>query len=351
MQWGFKFVLYVAILCITVRLVFYHRLRYKVEYVYKLPNDLRHYFVWPDEGANSSDLVDMTTILFPVGDRPIITTRQQMEKLAPFDIKMSHGQYATIEKLICQFEKVMISLRLQDQWFLGKNALLGSLQHHDMIPWDDGVDICVQINHRQRVQFALRQLAPEFEMKTHNNEDLLYFKPLSDGTQLSENTLGSFPFSKTPWPFISIFYFEEVGRNLAKEFGNDLRRFNLSDVFPLTYRPFGKHWFPTPRKPIRFLKNYFPGENFTCSSQSYSRGLSKKLEQTFMDCRKLMERYSFVQRCPISVEGRRTNSSYFCDEYLVDSHGRTLHKIRTVLEPDEILSPLYAVKHESFNCP
>ncbi|CDS42277.1 lipopolysaccharide choline [Echinococcus multilocularis] len=265
---------------------------------------------------------------------------------------MSPGQYATMEKLISQFEQVMISLKLQDQWFLGAGSLLGSLQHHDYIPWDDDADVGVHLRHRPRIQRALSNLQPKFGTYWQHSRDKLFFKPLDKNAKTDLNTIGSHAFSNAPWawPFIDIFYYREIDAVKGEEFRQDFHKFNLSDIFPLTYRPFGKHWYPAPRRPISFLRSYYSSKGQHCFS-SYSHALEKALLPKYMDCRKLMERYAFVHRCPIPEQERDDKPLGFCDEHLVDGSGRSVHKIRTALDPDEIDAPLYTVRHESFKCP
>nr|CDS23877.1 lipopolysaccharide choline [Echinococcus granulosus] len=220
---------------------------------------------------------------------------------------MSPGQYATLEKLISQFEQVMVSLKLQDQWFHGAGSLLGSLQHHDLIPWDDDADVCAHLRYRQRIQQALKNLWPKF------------------GT--------------------------EIDSAMGEEFLQSYRKFSLGHIYPLTYRPFGKHWYPAPRRPISFLKTFYSTNKQYYSSHSYSHALEKVIVAKYMDCGRLAERYAFVHRCPIPEEERGNTPLGFCDEHLVDGSGRSVHKIRTVLDPEEMTIPLFTVRHELFKCP
>ena len=268
-------------------------------------------------------------------------------------MKMSPGQYATMVQLISQFEQIMISLKLQDQWFLGAGTLLGSLQHHDLIPWDEDADLGVHVRYRPLIQDALSKLPPEYGTYSHYNRDKLFFKPFNEKSKVNADTIGSHSFSHKPWawPFIDIFYYREFDANMGEEFSSIIHRFNLSDIFPLTYRPFGKHWFPAPRRPVSYLRSYYSTKEQYCSSHSYSHALEKITIPTYMECRKLMERYAFVHRCPVPKAERAGGSSFFSDEYLVDGNGRSIHKIRTVLDPDEVDLPLYTVRHESFKCP
>ncbi|CDS36801.1 lipopolysaccharide choline [Echinococcus multilocularis] len=209
-------VLPVAVLLFLFTL-YYRRVTHSSR-VFEPPPSTHHYIVRPEEGSNPNYLLDLDSIPWPNVKRPNISHNLMVANLAPFDMKMSPGQYATLERLISQFEQVMISLKLQDQWFLGAGSLLGSLQHHDLIPWDDDADLCVHLRHRSRIQEALTNLQPEFGMFWHHNRDKLFFKPLEEGAKTDLNTIGSHAFFRRPWawPFIDIFYYREIDATLRQ---------------------------------------------------------------------------------------------------------------------------------------
>ena len=221
-----------------------------------------------------------------------------------------------------------------------------------MIPWDDDIDVGTHLRYRPMIQEALRKLAPNFVTYAQKYRDKLHFKPF-DQPNVDPNAIGSHALSKYPWawPFIDIFYYHQIDRNMAQESGISFRKFNLTDVFPITYRPLGNHWYPAPRRPVSFLRTFYSLNKSFCASHYYSHALERPIRPRFMECRKLHELYAFVHRCPIPKVENTGNSTFFCDEYLVDGKGRPIHKIRTLLDPDEISSPLFNLRHESFKCP
>ncbi len=52
---------------------------------------------------------------------------------------------STLDNFLAQFENFIIRLDLQDQWFMVAGTLIGSGRHHDIIPWDDDLDIAVNV--------------------------------------------------------------------------------------------------------------------------------------------------------------------------------------------------------------
>ncbi|KAM7538762.1 hypothetical protein Aperf_G00000051976 [Anoplocephala perfoliata] len=269
------------------------------------------------------------------------------------EIKTTVGQQKTLELLVKQFDRVMISLHLQDQWFLTAGTLLGSLQHHDFIPWDDDADLMLHIRHRPTVQAAFKNLSPSYSFYSQDSRDKFYFQPLDKNVSLEPTAIGSKMLPNYPWawPSIDIAYYTEIGPNLGQEYHNPIRKFNLSDLSPFVYRPFGKHWYPAPRRPIKFLKSFYKIKKQICTSHFWSHAAEKPTKREAVDCRKLMEKYSFVHRCTVSNGKAESNQSGLCDEYLVNGNGTVVHAIQTRLERDECESLLFTVRHESFKCP
>ncbi|KAL5110629.1 hypothetical protein TcWFU_007231 [Taenia crassiceps] len=318
--------------------------------VHTATDSINSYLVIPDEGPNLLRLPNLTSISWPQHKRPNFTRRSVG---MGFELKLSEGQYKSLERLLRVFESVMISLQLQDQWFLAAGTLIGSLRHHEIIPWDDDVDVCVDIRHRKTIQSALQHLPSEFRTYAQSGRDKLYFTPLGENDAVNSTTVGSFNYTHVPWawPFIDILYFRKVGPNTAVEVMWESKTYHLKQIFPVIYRPFGQHWYPAPRNPISVLSAYyFPSERL-CVSSPYSHAAEMSVSSSSVPCSSLFHLHAFVQRCPIPRTGSGWQDLQFCDEYLVDGGGHRIHKIRTLLCSNEIDSSLFAANHASFSCP
>nr|CDS33599.1 lipopolysaccharide choline [Hymenolepis microstoma] len=105
-----------------------------------------------------------------------------------------------------------------------------------------------------------------------------------------------------------------------------------SDMFPLTYRPLGKQWFPGPRRPVSFLRSYYGTREQVCKSHIWSHARERSTKSVVEDCRKLMDKHPFVHRCPAPKNEFNGRKIGLCDEYLLNGSGQVIHKIRLPLD-------------------
>ncbi|VDN96251.1 unnamed protein product [Rodentolepis nana] len=305
------------------------------------------YLVLPDRGPDLKSLPDLSSMQWPYSTRPNFTRRSTGKY---FDLKLSQGQYNSFKKLLNEFQRVMIALNLQDQWFLSAGSLIGSMRNQDMIPWDDDADVCVHVRYRTVIQSALRNLSYEFGTASQDVRDKLFLNPLDERVDVNSDTIGSFriPGCTWSWPFLDILYFQSTGSHMAKELASEPIYLDLTKIFPVTYRPFGGHWYPAPRSPIHVLQAYY--KNHDCVSAYYSHALEHSIASESVECESLLNKHPFVARCPSPTASNRIDGLQFCDEYLVDGNGKPLHKIRTLLPPDEINSLKFTALNEKFVC-
>jgi hypothetical protein len=170
--------------------------------------------------------------------------------------------------------------------------ILGSYTHHDIIPWDDDVDLSVAITNRHQFQSIIKsELSSSYsitimQINNKRNYDKVFFTWCP-------------PAGKFSWrfPFIDIFYHGQNSTHvwlIGKPSTCPVRR---QDVFPLVLRPLGPLWLLAPKEPIahfesrsmRYIGCYaFP------YSHKHERLLYKAVQHA--NCSKLKFVYPNVER-------------------------------------------------------
>ncbi|KAK3791308.1 hypothetical protein RRG08_012495 [Elysia crispata] len=194
------------------------------------------------------------------------------------------------EILLLVFQKfVRACENLKVTFFLYGGALLGSFRHHDMIPWDDDIDVFVPAEKKNLLQRALVPL---------NLSGFSLYHPLDKPWKFywsKPKTLLHKPFR---WPYIDIFFYEDNGTHIFDQ-QREYRFFAYRkiDVFPLTVRPFAGAFLPAPCNTDAVLrKNYSPN---LCSSPRFSHKtetMPHKTQHLTIPCKRLHNVYPFVFR-------------------------------------------------------
>ncbi|CAL1536063.1 unnamed protein product, partial [Lymnaea stagnalis] len=194
------------------------------------------------------------------------------------------------EALLMLFQNfVRACLRFNVPFLIYGGTLLGSLRHHDIIPWDDDIDVIANSSDRARLRHALRSVPGDFGLNSPRGQRWKFYwtKP---------KTIPHKPFR---WPYIDIFFFLENATHIFDESFDYRATFSFPKqlTFPLCLRPFAGALLPAPRDSDAVVKrNYSPS---LCTSLSYSHKLEshtlQKLRAT-LPCKRLHGLYPFVRR-------------------------------------------------------
>ncbi|CAF0995344.1 unnamed protein product [Rotaria sordida] len=202
-----------------------------------------------------------------------------------------HALYMHLLSIL--IEKVFKKYNIQYMMMAG--TLLGSYTRHDILPWDDDVDLSVSVADRYRLQSnIIRELSFEpysiiiMQLPNKRNYDKVFFSWCPHA-------------GTTPWrfPFIDIFYHDGNSTHvwlLGRPSSCPVR---LEDVFPLVLRPLGSLWLYAPREPMahfesRRMRYIETGCYVFRYSHKYEKLLADKIFS--IECSKLKSVYPYVER-------------------------------------------------------
>lgn len=172
---------------------------------------------------------------------------------------------------------------------------IGSYTRHDLLPWDDDVDLRVSIRDRYRLQsIILGELSIEpysivlMEMHNKRNYDKIFFSWCPHTGPVAWR-----------FPFVDIFYHDYNSTHIWLLSEPSSCPVRLEDIFPLVLRPLGSLWLYAPRQPMA----HFEARKMTdIETACYAVPYSHKYERTMrvdlldVDCTQLKPFYPYVER-------------------------------------------------------
>ncbi|CAD5125070.1 DgyrCDS13311 [Dimorphilus gyrociliatus] len=188
--------------------------------------------------------------------------------------------------------------------------MLHILRNHDIIPWDDDIDLIFNFEDRFLLMEYLpkiKEILPEtlieranMRIKVSDKRGVRYYTDDQD-----------FAYR---WPFIDIEFFQENATHIFTINDENTRVFDRSDIFPGHHRPLGNLWLSSPRNPVKVLKAYYDDLS-VCSTGRYSHKLERfmRLVGDKAKCKSLLNVYPFVKR-----RLRKTSSRQQVEESLIE---------------------------------
>ncbi|KAF5405305.1 Lipopolysaccharide choline phosphotransferase protein [Paragonimus heterotremus] len=265
-----------------------------------------------------------------------------------FNPVMSMVQRELSKKLLRTFANIMFAEGLGNRFMLYGGTLLGSFRHHDFIPWDDDIDVLVDIEVRSKVREILRNNNQGYILYAGTPRDKFYAK-LINANETHLDVERSRPVLSWGWPFLDISYFEANTthvRDTVESYGHHYV-WPIDVVFPLYFRPFGTDWYPAPRNPMQFNRMSY-GSTGMCVFPGYSHVFEKHVSRGHVTCRSLGVRYAFVEHRPCE---KQTSSSLdnmiFSEERLISRNLtgeiEEIHKFCLVVPASNVNIDTYAV--------
>ena len=179
-------------------------------------------------------------------------------------------------------------------------TLLGSYRHHDLIPWDDDLDLIIPMSEQSRLKAAVVSLEPDFRLFSDVDAGYQWKFYLSAAVPGSHRIWFWFNRSSARWPYVDVFFYRQNAThvwNTCPWFTDEV--WPLRSVFPLRRRPFGDLSLPAPCDTAAVLAINFDVER--CRSRTFDHVRNSKLwlslrATTDVECRSLEMLWSFVRR-------------------------------------------------------
>lgn len=289
------------------------------------------------QGPEKSRLPNLDLVVWPEREFAPGRGSNNTYKTSDFEPRISRQQYSICFQLLDIFEQTILRSGIAARWFIHAKTLLGSIRHHDIIPWDNHLEIMLDVLAREEIRQVLENISSSSGVILHKDEmrDKLYLKAMNDPDEGG-------PITNHEWsrPYIDMCYYQmqESGIDELDESYDNNYTIPRSDVFPLLYRPLGRKWVPAPFKPIAYLRRIFDDE--ACTSPIYSRREELLITPSKRSCKTLASRFAFVQRWEMSNKFKTFHASTLMFEELFtlsnDSKINSIHKIPIAAFPEKL---------------
>ncbi len=209
-------------------------------------------------------------------------------------------EHSLMMRLLMIIERVCRKHKIPFMIYYG--TLLGSWRHHDIVPWDDDLDLMISIDDRTRFLQAINQtnatIIERYDFHSHElrEYDKIYFRHTPSA--------GGYPWN---FPYVDVFLYQKNDTHLWQSYFGE-RMTKLEYIFPLVMRPLGELWLPAPRYPERIFASNIYDE---CKDHYWDHKNELPKDEKIFKCNDFKHIYPFVEqnKRSKSIEILKTNNT------------------------------------------
>ncbi|KAH3842311.1 uncharacterized protein LOC127877303 [Dreissena polymorpha] len=285
-----------TILAILALAVIYHRSESRKAYQYSVVSrefaDFLHYLIHNGSEEEQMETISQHTSIATISQSFCDTKRQKISEGDQDILKVSHKRrYSRYVNAMNKTELRRI-LKIFDTfihactengltYFLYGGSLLGAYRHGGVIPWDDDIDVMMNVSEKYRA-FEILGHVPGYDISAPNDFQWKFY--------------ASHHNNNVYWPYIDIFFFEENSTHIFDVSSkNILYTYRKDVVFPLQRLPFENLQSTVPKCPRRFLEVSYDIEVCVAATFSHKQERAMFAHQS-IPCESLVAFFTFVTR-------------------------------------------------------
>ena len=230
---------------------------------------------------------------------------------------LSFEEYKEYLDLLQDFATMMEAAKVRYVMFFG--TLLGSYRMHNMLPWDDDLDLIVNYDDMCKVIEAVQKQTKHngdtyFRAVAHYHKyqqkkpyDNFDFQDLNCSDLSDDNMFHNFKFFAAnatvdqkgwKWPFLDMFLFQENQTHVWILWGRKRTVYIKREHFyPLITRPLGRLWLPSPRDGNFSLHVLYEDFEVVCATGTWDHRRGRPWAKGVqLKCDDLRQYYPFVHR-------------------------------------------------------
>lgn len=204
---------------------------------------------------------------------------------------LNKTQRQELFELVETVQRVFEDLNLE--WCIHYGTLLGSYISHDLLPWDDDMDILLD----WRGIKTLWELQNSGQLHQQHNLKIIHAREMHKIIFSNKPNIEPFSWS---WPFVDIMPFIRSSGFVRSIDRSGSHRFRVPEelMFPLRLRPLGPLWLPAPYDPWGMLSaTYSDYLEFSCIENGWNHVKEdRNTPVRSAPCENLQNAYPFVWR-------------------------------------------------------